>query len=103
MLPVRDVRSVLYATALLFAVAVIGLRGVFVWLEYRDAIERTEQATQDLAMLLEEYTKRTLETSDLLLRDITAYVQSKGGAEAIDGTREAHEFLVELTRKSSTS
>jgi two-component sensor histidine kinase len=103
MIPVRDVRSVLYATALLFAVAVIGLRGVFIWLEYRSAIERAEQATQDLAMLLEEYTKRTLETSDLLLRDITVYVQSKDGTEAVGGTREAHEFLIELTRKSSTS
>lgn len=103
MIPVRDVRSVLYATALLFAVTVIGLRGVFVWLEYRSAIERAEQATQDLAMLLEEYTKRTLETSDLLLRDMTVYVQSNGGSNAVGGTREAHDFLIELTRKSSTS
>jgi two-component sensor histidine kinase len=103
MLPVRDVRSVLYATAILFAVAVIGIRGVFVWLEYRSAVERAEEATQDLAMLLEEYTKRTLETSDLLLRDITDYVQAKGGIEAVGGTKEAHEFLIDLTRKSSTS
>jgi two-component sensor histidine kinase len=103
MTPVRDVRSVLYATAILFAVAVIGLRGVFVWLEYRSAIQRAEAATQDLAMLLEEYTKRTLETSDLHLREITQYVQSRGGIEAIREEPETHQYLVELTRKSSTS
>ncbi|HZH53397.1 MAG TPA: histidine kinase dimerization/phosphoacceptor domain -containing protein [Microvirga sp.] len=103
MIPIRDVRSVLYATAILFGVAVIGLRGVFVWLEYRSAVERAEAATQDLALLLEEYTKRTLETSDLLLRDMIAYVQAKGGVEAIREAREAHEHLVELTRESSTS
>jgi hypothetical protein len=98
MTPVRDVRSVLYATAILFAVAVIGLRGVFVWLEYRSAIQRAEGATQDLAMLLEEYTKRTLETSDLLLREITQYIQSRGGIEATREEPETHQYLVELTR-----
>lgn len=103
MTPVRDVRSVLYATAILFAVAVIGLRGVFVWIEYRSAIERAEAATQDLAMLLEEYTKRTLETSDLLLQEITQHVQASGGIDAIREATEAHQYLVELTRKSSTS
>src|SRR4051794_21921093 len=101
MLPVRDVRSVLYATALFFAIAIIGMRGLFIWFEYRYAIARAEAATQDLSLLMEEYTKRTLETSDLLLKDIIAYVQSKGGVEAIARSREAHEFLVDMTRSSS--
>ncbi|MFL5075070.1 MAG: hypothetical protein ACJ8DS_07465, partial [Microvirga sp.] len=60
-------RSVLYATAILFAVAVIGIRGAFLWLEYRSALDRAQAATQDLALLMEEYAKRTFETSDLIL------------------------------------
>jgi hypothetical protein len=39
------------------------MRGIFVWLEYRSAIERAEEETQDLAMLLEECTKRTLDAN----------------------------------------
>lgn len=103
MIPVRNVRSVLYATAILFAFAVIGIRGVFLWLEYDNALTRARAATQDLALLMEEYTKRTLETSDLLLGEIIAYAQSRGSVEAISGTVEAHRYLVDLTRKSSSS
>ncbi|MBM6596208.1 sensor histidine kinase [Microvirga pudoricolor] len=101
MIPVRDVRTVLYATALLFAVAIIGMRGTFVWLEYRYAMNRAEAATQDLALLMEEYTKRTLETGDLLLKDIIEYVALKGGADALKGSREAHDLLVDMTQRSS--
>jgi two-component sensor histidine kinase len=101
MIPVRDVRTVLYATAILFAVAITGMRGAFVWLEYRYAMDRAEAATGDLALLMEEYTKRTLETGDLLLDDIIGYVQGKGGASSLKGSREAHELLVEMTRRSS--
>ncbi|HEY8384417.1 MAG TPA: histidine kinase dimerization/phosphoacceptor domain -containing protein [Microvirga sp.] len=101
MIPVRDVRTVLYATALLFALAIIGTRGVFLWFEHRYAIERAEAATRDLALLMEEYTKRTLETSDLLLRDIITTVQERGGVGAVTGSREVHDYLVDLTRRSS--
>jgi two-component sensor histidine kinase len=101
MIPVRDVRTVLYATALLFAVAITGMRGAFVWLEYGYAMDRAQAATQDLALLMEEYTKRTLETGDLLLDDIIEYVQGKGGADALKGSQEAHDLLVQMTKRSS--
>ena len=103
MTPVRDMRSVLYATAILFAFAVIGIRGAFVWFEYRDALDRARAATQDLALLMEEYTKRTLETSDLLLNDIIAYVRLRGGVDALSETGQAHQYLAGLTQKSSAS
>jgi two-component system, sensor histidine kinase PdtaS len=103
MIPVRDMRSVLYATAILFAVAVIGIRGAFLWLEYRSALHRAEAATQDLALLMEEYAKRTLETSDLLLNDIIAYVRLRGGVGALSETTDASQYLAGLTRRSSAS
>lgn len=103
MVPVRDMRSVLYATAILFAVAVIGIRGVFLWLEHRAALSRAYAATQDLSLLMEEYTKRTLETSDLLLGDIIAYTRVKGGVGVLSESGEARRYLADLTRKSSAS
>ncbi|WP_414473290.1 sensor histidine kinase [Microvirga sp. M2] len=103
MIPVRDMRSILYATAILFAVAVLGLRGAFLWIEYQAALTRAEAATQDLSLLMEEYTKRTLETSDLLLDDIVTFVQSRGGTDTLHETGEAAEFLSELARRSSLS
>lgn len=103
MIPVRDMRSFLYATAILFAVAVLGLRGAFLWIEYRAALTRAEAATQDLSLLMEEYAKRTLETSDLLLGDIVMFVQSRGGTDPLHETGEATGFLSEMSRRSSLS
>jgi two-component sensor histidine kinase len=103
MIPVRDMRSVLYATAILFAVAVIGIRGAFLWLEYRSALDRAQAATQDLALLMEEYAKRTFETSDLILNDIIAYVRLRGGVGALSETTDVSQYLTGLTQKSSAS
>jgi two-component sensor histidine kinase len=103
MIRVRDMRSVLYATAILFAFAILVLRGAFLWIEYRTALTRAEAAMQDLALLMEEYTKRTLETSDLLSSEIITYVQSKGGAAALSETGAAGGFLSEVARRSSAS
>ncbi len=103
MIPVRDMRSVLFATAILFAFAVLGLRGVFLWIEYRSALTRAEDATQDLALLMEEYTKRTLETSDLLLNEVISYVRLRGGVGAVSEIGEVGRFLADLTRRSSAS
>ena len=103
MTPVRDMRSVLYATAILFALAILGLRGAFIWFEYRDALDRARAATQDLALLMEEYTKRTLETSDLLLGEIIAFTRLRGGVGALSETGQARQFLADLTRRSSAS
>ncbi len=103
MLPISNMRSVLYATAILFACAIIGLRGVFLWIDYRNAIARAELTTRDLALLMEEYTKRTLETSDLLLTELIAFSQAKGGVGALSELGEANQHLAELTRQSSSN
>ncbi|NIX76105.1 sensor histidine kinase [Microvirga terricola] len=99
----RDVRSVLYATAILFAVAVVGIRGLFLWIEHRNAIGRAEASTRDLALLVEENTERTLETSDLLARQVIAYLRAKGSVETASGALDVHEYLVELTQRSEAS
>jgi len=101
MIPVRDMRSILYATAILFAIAILVLRGAFLWIEYRAAISRAEAAMQDLALLMEEYVKRTLETSDLLLSGIITFVQAKGGLDVLRETDEARSFLSGMARQSS--
>lgn len=103
MIRVRDMRSVFYATAILFAIALLGLRGAFLLIEYRTALARAEAATQDLALLMEEYTKRTLETSDLLLQEIVNYVQSQGGIAGLSEARETRSVLIDLTRRSTAS
>lgn len=103
MVPVRDMRSVLYATAILFAAAVLLLRGTFLWIEYRSALARADAATQDLALLLEEYARRTLETTDLLLDDVIVFTKSKGGVGALSEREETRTFLSNLTRRSSAS
>lgn len=103
MIPIRNVRSVLYATAILFLIAVLGLRAAFLAVEQRNALARAEAATQDLALLMEEYTKRTFETSDLLLVELSNYVRARGGVEVLRGDAATYKFLVDLTRKSSAS
>jgi two-component sensor histidine kinase len=102
MLPISNMRSVLYATAILFACAVVGLRGAFLWIEYQNAVARAELSTRDLSLLMEEYAKRTFETSDLLLSEIVAYVRERGGVGALSETGEANRHLAELTKRSSS-
>lgn len=99
----RNVRSVLYATAILFAVAIVGIRGIFLWVEHRNAISRAEASTRDLALLVEENTERTLETSDLLLRQAITFVLEKGGVETVTGLLDFHDYLVDLTHRSEPS
>ncbi|WP_243374296.1 sensor histidine kinase [Microvirga solisilvae] len=103
MIRVRNIRSVFYATAILFAIAVLVLRGAFLWIEYRTALTRAEADTQDLSLLMEEYTKRTLETNDLLLEEIISYVHSKGGIDALGEAQETRNFLSDLIRRSTAS
>jgi two-component sensor histidine kinase len=103
MVPVRDIRTVLYATALLFTVAILGLRGAFVWIEYRTALTHAEAATQDLALLMEEYARRTLETSDLLLGEVLALTRTKGSVGALSETSEGKALLAELSQRSSAT
>ncbi|HEV2602067.1 MAG TPA: histidine kinase dimerization/phosphoacceptor domain -containing protein [Microvirga sp.] len=102
MLFVRDVRGVLYAAALLFAVALLAIRSVSLWIEYRTALARAEATTHDMALILEEYAKRTFETSDLVLGNIARFTREKGGAEALRGKEDAHAYLVQLSRESSS-
>jgi two-component sensor histidine kinase len=99
---VRSVRTALLATALLFAASLIALRGISLGLERQYLLERTEATTRDMTLILEEYAKRTFETSDHVLREIARYVDEEGGASALRDSEAAHQFLVELSHESSS-
>jgi two-component sensor histidine kinase len=99
---VRSVRTALLATALLFAASLIVLRGVSLWLERHYVLERAEATTRDMTLILEEYAKRTFETSDHVLREIARYVGESGGASSLRDSEAAHRFLLGLTRESSS-
>jgi two-component system, sensor histidine kinase PdtaS len=102
MLIVRDVRTALLATALLFAATLLAILSVALWLDRYDATQRAEATTRDMALILEEYAKRTLETSDNVLSDISEYVRDHKGAQALRGSGQARDYLVRLSRDSSS-
>ncbi len=99
---IRSVRGALYITALLFAVTMLLVRGIALWLEHRDALRRAEATTRDMTLILEEYAKRTFETSDHVLAGVARYVRESGGAEALRGDDAAHRHLLGLSRESSS-
>lgn len=99
---VRSVKTALLATALLFAVTLVVVRGAALWLERQDALERAEATTRDMTLILEEYARRTFETSDLVLSDIARFVREHGGTAALRQDDEAHRFLVDLSQESSS-
>lgn len=99
---VRDVQGLLFITAFLFAVTFVGVRAAALWLEHRSALQRAEATTRDMALILEEYAKRTFETSDLVLANIARYTREQGGAAALRGSEDAHRYLVQLSRESSS-
>jgi signal transduction histidine kinase len=77
---VRSVRTALLATTLLFASTLIVLRGASLWLERPYLLDRAEATTRNMTLILEEYAKRTFETSDHVLREIARYSRENGGA-----------------------
>jgi two-component sensor histidine kinase len=99
---VRSVRAALYATALLFALTLVLIRGLALWLEYDAALERAESTTRDMTLILEQFAKRTFETSDHVLREVARFSNERGGAMALRESDEAHRYLVDLSRESSS-
>lgn len=103
MAAIQRIRKTIAATAVFFAIAVIGLRGTSLWLEYHANLERVEAISGDLARVVEEYAHRTFETSGLLADDIAAWVVAHGGTGALGDGRAAHDALVEAARRTSTA
>jgi hypothetical protein len=102
MLGVGNVRGIIVATILLSAAGIFGTRMVDLVQEHRSALERARAISEDMALLLEEYVKRTLETSDLVLDAVAGEVLAAGGADAVRGSEAMHEYLVALHKSSSS-
>lgn len=102
MLGVGNVRGVIVAMIVLSAAAMLGTRAAVLVQEHRTALDRARAISEDMALLLEEYAKRTFETSDLVLDTLARNVVDAGGAAAVRGSEPMHRFLVDLSRMSSS-
>ncbi|HYG86493.1 MAG TPA: ATP-binding protein [Azospirillum sp.] len=69
--------------ALLGAVLWAGLA----WSDYRESVDDTERTTRDVAALLEEHAKRTVEASTLILFHVTDQIREHGYEEVITSER----------------
>lgn len=96
-----DVRIVVSGTAAFFALAILLTGGLFLALDHRATIERAEAATRDMARVLEEYAKRVFEINDLVLADVLAYVQERGGVGALRQAPDAGAFLAGLAQRTA--
>ncbi|HZH28305.1 MAG TPA: cache domain-containing protein, partial [Azospirillaceae bacterium] len=93
------VRRAIYATALFVALALVGMRSAFLYFEYGQAVARAEEATRDMARIVEEYTRRIFETDDLIVREITGELERRGGLAAM-GPLEVHRLLVDYAGRT---
>src|SRR5688572_6628458 len=98
---IRRVRRLIYLIALLFCFALVGMRGASLWAEYQAALDRTEASARDLARIVEEYARRTFETSDLIADAVAAQVAALGGTAALRGNAAASRWLRGLAERTS--
>ena len=98
----RSAKNVFYVIAVFVAAAALGVWGVHLAQERRDALVRAEASTQDIAVVLEEHARRTFEVSDLIAESVLGYVEQKGGLGAVRTDPQAHAFLNEQAAKIPT-
>ena len=95
-------RLVIYAIAIAFALAVIGLRGFVLWSERQQAIADAERTVADMASMLAERVRRTFEMGDIIVDDAIIGIRTRGGIEAARrDPEELHEFLSAQTARTS--
>ena len=94
------VRRAIYATAVFVTLALVGMRGAFLFFDHEQAVARAEEATRDMALIVEEYTRRVFETGDLIAREITEELERRGGLAAL-GSLEVHRLLVDYAGRTS--
>jgi len=91
---VRRSAQVLWLLAIVFVVAVVATRAAFLWIDHGQTLARGRDATADLALVVEEYTRRIFETAHLLSEDVEAAVRAEGGLGVGMDAAEAHRLLV---------
>lgn len=99
LLRVKSLSTAVWLIAASFLAGTILVRTIFTVVEYREAVESAEVASRHLARLTEQYTRRTLQTADLVMENVAAAINGAGGVDAFRG-QEAHAFLRDLTAKT---
>lgn len=97
----RRVRRFLVLLALGFGASLLLIEGVALHREYRAALARTSASAIDLSRIVEEYARRSFETSDLLTEAISDRVRAAGGLAALRDNPAAHEMLREMAGRWS--
>jgi two-component sensor histidine kinase len=92
----------MYGTASLFLVAILFTRSLTLWQGYRDALSRAEDATRDVAALVEQNLQRTFGMSDLIVDQTLAIVDRTGGFNTLKGNFDAYRQLSALNSKIPT-
>lgn len=85
--------------AVLFVVAVVGIRLFFLWRDHDQAMESARETVADVASVLEQYAVRTLEVGDIATRMVNLHIGNEGGILAIADRYRAHRFLDEVAEK----
>jgi hypothetical protein len=97
----RRVRRFLVLLALGFGASLLLIEGVALHREYRAALARTSASALDLSRIVEEYARRSFETSDLLTEAISDRVRAAGGVAALRDNPAAHAMLREMAGRWS--
>ncbi len=97
----RRVSAVILAIAGLFLLSLAGVRVAFLEQERVAAQDRAEIGTRELARLLEQYARRTFETADLVSSRVATRVNDLGGPAAVAGDEAFHDWLRNLSARST--
>ena len=96
----RHLRLLILLLAAAFALALVGTRMLFIRQDNAAAVVRTAAGADDLARIVEQYARRTFETSDLVTAQVVAHVAGLGGVPALGRQPDAWLFLHELARRA---
>jgi two-component sensor histidine kinase len=97
------VRNVKLSVVLLLAVSLVAIgvvRGYDLYSERQRAVENAERAVDAWARILDQYVRRTFETSDLIFERVQARAHWRGGVSELHDL-ETHRLLVDLATRTS--
>ncbi len=96
----RHLRVMILLLAAAFALALVVTRALFMRQDTEAALVRTTAAAEDLARIVEQYARRTFETSDLVTTDVVEHVQELGGVAALHRDPDAWRYLNALAGRA---
>jgi len=97
----RRVSVAILAIAGIFLLSLAGVRMAFLEQERVASLDRAEIGTRELARLLEQYARRSFETAELVSDQVAERVAALGGPNAVAGDQRFHEWLRDLSARST--